>query len=261
MSWKEISGAIGLAEGGAVRNAVETVWSALGLDRLGERTPVRQRVAFTIAFVALAAKLSKADGVSVAVEGEAFERMYAVPESERGNVRRLFDLAKRDVAGFESYARTIAGYLEEEPALINDVFECLFHVACADGVLHPGEERYLQSVAACFGLGDDEFRSIRSYYVSDPADPYLVLGIRPDASDQEIKARYRALAAESHPDSMIARGVPEALRTAAERKIRAVNVAYETIVKARARARVSGGERPAGSGTLAKDRTPTGAVS
>lgn len=235
MHWTVIRDAVGLAEGGAVRSAAEAVWTALGLDRLTERTPVRQRVAFTIAFVALAAKLSKADGVSVEVESAAFDRVYHVPDEERENVRRLYDLARQDVAGFETYAGKIGAYLAEDPALLHDVFECLFHVALADGVLHAAEERFLRTVASEFGVDAEEFETLRSYYVSDPASAYRVLGLRPDATDAEVKARHRALVVANHPDKMAARGVPKEFLCAADRKLAAINAAHDEILAARGR--------------------------
>lgn len=235
MHWNMIRNALGLAEGGAVRGAFETMLSALGLDRWIDRAPVRKRVAFTIAFVALAAKLSKADGVSVEVESAAFDRVYQVPDNERENVRRLFDLARQDVAGFEAYAARIGSYLDEDPALLHDVFECLFHVALADGVLHKAEETFMRTVAAEFGVDDEEFETIRSYYVCDPAGPYVVLGLRPDATDKEIKARHRQLVLDNHPDKLMARGVPKEFLAIANRKLASINAAFEEIEKVRRR--------------------------
>ena len=53
-------------------------------------------------------------------------------------------------------------------------------------------------------------------------DPYKVLGISPDASDDEIKRAYRRLAKKYHPD--LNPGDQEAAR-----KMREVNAAYEQI--------------------------------
>jgi DnaJ like chaperone protein len=218
---------------------VSAVWSGLGLDRFTERTPVRQRVAFTIAFVGLAAKLSKADGVTVEVETAAFDRVFHVPEEERENIYRLFELARQDVAGFEAYASRIGRYLDEDPALAHDVFECLFHVALADGVLHQAEERFLRTVAAEFGLDDEDFEGMRSYFVRDPQSPYRVLGVRPDAPDAEVKAQHRRLVVANHPDKLRARGVPDEFLVVADRKLAAINAAFDEILEARSR-RTSG---------------------
>src|SRR5262249_10185733 len=149
-------------------------------------TPAESRVAFTIAVVALAAKMSKADGVSLPVEAEAFERQFSVPESERANLRRLYQLASQDVAGYELYAAQIERVLARQLELKISVLECLFHVASADGVLHPDEDLYLERVSAILGLSKAEFRCVRRGFVADANDPYEVLNVSPMAKDSEI---------------------------------------------------------------------------
>ena len=81
--------------------------------------------------------MSKADGVSLPIEAEAFERQFSVPYHECEHVRRLYQLASQDIAGYEIYAAQIARMLEDQPELKVSVLECLFHIASADGVLHP----------------------------------------------------------------------------------------------------------------------------
>lgn len=233
MHWKRIAEAAGLTRGGAVRGAFASLWTGLGLDRLVEPTPARQQTAFTIALIALSAKLSKADGVAVKVEAEAFERCFAVPHEEIGNVKRLFDLAKQDVAGFESYADQIAGLMRDDLALRRDVLECLFHVASADGILHSAEEAYLREVARRLGVGDSEFRQIKSEFVRDPASPYDVLGVSPSVSDVEIRARHRRLVLDHHPDKLVGEGVPAEFLAAAERALANINAAWDQIRRER----------------------------
>jgi DnaJ like chaperone protein len=106
----------------------------------------------------------------------------------------------------------------------------LFEIAKADGVLHPGESVFLERVADIFGFAPGEFRRIRaSHFAPDAADPYVVLGVAYDAGDDEIKRTYRRLVRENHPDSLIARGVPEEFVRLATDKLAAINGAYEKI--------------------------------
>lgn len=232
MPWKVISQAMGLDEGGAVRDALAALWTRLG-DRLGARTPAHRTVAFTIAVTTLAAKMAKADGVALPVEAEVFERLFAIPPAEEANVRRLYALARQDVAGYEAYAGKIARMLKDEPELLGSVLECLFHIAAADGIVHPAEDAFLQRVAEIFGFDAREFHTIRAGFVHDPDSPYAILGVRPDASDAELKAHRRALVREHHPDRLAAHGVPPEFRTAADRRLAAINAAYEAILKER----------------------------
>jgi len=72
-------------------------------------------------------------------------------------------------------------------------------------------------------------------------DPYSVLGVSPNASDEEIKKAYRELARKYHPDNY----QNNPLADLAEEKMKEINEAYETITKQR-----SGGggsyQRPSG---------------
>lgn len=236
MPWELISRSLGLAEGGLVRNGLDALRAVLGL----ERTPAHQKAAFTIAFVALAAKMAKADGRVVPIEAQTFQMLYQVRPDEAANVKRLFDFAAGDTAGFESYARQIAKALSDEPRLLRDVFDGLFHIAAADGILHPDEERFLRSVATIFAISAAEYRSIRAAFVADTVrgaqiadSPYDILGVEPGVSDSALKARHRELVRDHHPDSLTARGVPREFHTSAERKLAVINAAYDAIARAR----------------------------
>jgi DnaJ like chaperone protein len=191
-------------------------------------------VAFTIAVIGLGAKMAKADGVVTDAEIAVFERIFRVPPGEAANVRRVFNLARQDTAGYEVYAAQIARAFRGNPAVLEDILDGLFEIAKADGVLHPGEQEFLERVAEIFGFAPNEFRRIRaSHFGPDRADPYAVLGVDYNASDDEIKRTYRLLVRENHPDSLIARGVPEEFVRLATDKLSAINGAYEKIERER----------------------------
>lgn len=230
MPWQFLKNAVA-AYGGGLRSALEHVKEAFGLE--GGHTPAQSRIAFTIAVVALAAKMSKADGVSLPIEAEAFKRQFQVPDSECAHVRKLYELASQDVAGYETYAAQIARILEGQPELKLSVLECLFHIASADGVLHPDEDRYLAHVAELFGLTKGEFRCVKRCFVVDADSPYEVLHVSPSASDREIKARYRELVKGHHPDALVSKGVPPEFLVGAERRLAAITTAYEAILEER----------------------------
>jgi len=223
----------GSTGGGALRGAFLSLLAGLGLDKLLEPAPARERGAFAIALIALSAKLAKADGVALPIEADAFERCFRLPPDETANAKRLFDLAKQDVAGFQAYADQIARLMQDDPELRRDVLECLFHVACADGILHVAEEAYLRDVSERVGLSEDGFRQLKAEFVRDPASPYEVLGLRPSASSAEIKARHRELVLQHHPDKLVAGGVPREFLTAAERALANINAAHDAIRKER----------------------------
>jgi DnaJ like chaperone protein len=241
MPWDLITRSLGLGEGGLVRSGLDALLGLVGLEATSPRTPANQRAAFTIAFVALAAKMAKADGRVTAVEAETFERLFDVKASEAANVRHVFNLASGDSAGYESYARQIAGMLATEPRLLRDVFDGLFHIAAADGIIHPQEDAFLRTVAGIFSISSAEFRSIRAAFVRDGTrgadgqsdSPYDVLGVDPAVPDATLKARYLELVRDHHPDSLAARGVPAEFHAAASRKLAVINAAYDEILNKR----------------------------
>jgi len=192
------------------------------------------QVAFTVGVIALGAKMAKADGVVTMDEVNAFKEVFKVPEREMGNVSRIFNAAKKDAVGYEAYATQLASLLKGNRKLLEDVLEGLFHIAMADGVFHPNEEKFLAEVARRFGFTDIEFRYIKVRHAgSAKQNPYEVLGITPETSNDALKIHYRKLVVDNHPDKMIARGVPPEFVTIATKKIAAINAAYQAIVRER----------------------------
>jgi DnaJ like chaperone protein len=229
MPWLTIFKAIGSAEGSTLDRLSKAIRSTLGLEH---RKGV-DRAAFTAAVVALSAKLSIIDGVSLHIEEETFERMFSFEPDETANIRWLFRLAAKDPAGYESYARELAASLGDRPDLMRDVFEALLHVASADGILHESEDRFLGIVAQIFAYSPEKYRAIRARFVLDPADPYEVLGVPRDMANDALKARYRELVRRNHPDAAAGKGLPKELQDMATRKLAAINAAWETITRER----------------------------
>ena len=224
--WGKVSGAAaGLFVGGPIGALVGAVAGHFFLDRDSD-----PGVTFTIAIIALAGKMARADGVVTEEEFNIFQRVFGVPPHEEANVRRIFNLARQDMAGFEHYAGQIARLFIGNPAMLEDILDGLFEIAKADGVLHPCEAKFLERVAEIFGFAPNEFRRIRaSHFAPELTDPYVILGLSYAADDDELKQTYRRLVRENHPDSLMARGVPAEFIKLANDKLAAINSAYEKI--------------------------------
>lgn len=228
--WQKISG-LATAVGDAGGTLLDELGGALGLG--GSAREPQKDVAFTIGVIALAAKMARSDGVVVPIEVATFEKVFSFAPEQADNVKGVFDLAKQDIAGFETYADQVAHLLRDDRKLLQHVLEGLMHVATADGILHPKENEYLATVSARFGFSDTEFRHFRARFVTDPDNPYDVLRLNSDVSDAELKARYRTLVMDNHPDRLMGRGVPPEFVDLATRKLAAINAAYEAIAKER----------------------------
>jgi len=235
--WGKLTGAAaGLAIGGPLGALLGGVAGHLA-DRVSETPEVRDlrnQLAFTAGVVALGAKMAKADGHVSKDEIIAFREVFRVREADAKNVARLFNLAKQDVAGYDAYADQLAHTFRDDPKLLQDVLEGLFHIAMADQVLHPYEEQFLFDVAQRFGIDKNQFRTIKARHVaSSELDPYNILEVPHDISNEELKRRYRDLVLEHHPDRLVARGVPVEFVEIANNRLAAINAAYEDIKRER----------------------------
>ena len=215
-----------------IADALSALASGEGLSALFDRLrpPPEKSVAFTIAVIALGAKMAKADGEVTRNEVAAFRQVFAIPPGEEANAARVFNLARQDVAGFDAYARKIRAMFRDDNRVLVDLMEGLFHISVADGSWHPQEEAFLREVAEIFGVGERCFRSLRARFVPDAEpDPYDVLGIDPDASVEEARSAWKQAVRDSHPDRMQARGVPPEAVKLAEQRLIAINAAWEKI--------------------------------
>ena len=195
--------------------------------------PGGRDAAFTLALIALSAKMAVADGVATASEMRAFKRTVEIPPAIEHQVDRVFDLARQDIAGYEAYARKIGRFYAAEPDTLEHVLDGLFYIASADGMVHEAELDYLRRVSDIFGFDGARFEQIASQHVflDEDVDPYTVLGLSADADRNEVRRVYRLLVAEHHPDRLIAKGVPEELIDVATARMQAINSAYSRILK------------------------------
>ncbi|HEX3953490.1 MAG TPA: TerB family tellurite resistance protein [Stellaceae bacterium] len=195
----------------------------------------RDNVAFTIAVIALGAKMAKADGVVSRDEVAAFREVFRVPPGEETHLRFVFDLARRSTAGFESYARQVGRLFAGQRAVLENLLGGLFYIALADGRLCEAEDTYLREVARHFGFDAAAYSRIRSSFVGTPwegnDDPHAVLGVLPNASLAEIRAAYRRLVRTNHPDLLVARGMPADRIALATTRVARINAARDRLFR------------------------------
>lgn len=234
---KILGGTAGIVIGGPIGTLLGV---ASGRDEAspeaqGQPEATRQ-VAFTIGVIALGAKLARVDGAVTRREINAFRSFFHVPPEEVENVGRFFDIAKRDTHGFETYARQVADLFPDDHGVLEQVLVGLCLIAGADGNASAAEIDYLRAVATIFGVGEVQLRrAFAAAGVEMRDDPWVILGVMPDADADELKQAHRRLAREYHPDRLMARGLPAEAIQLANHKFAAINVAYE-----RARAALPG---------------------
>jgi DnaJ like chaperone protein len=224
-----------IAEQGAGAVTALFLWAGGVIGGIAD-PEIRRQVAFSAAMIALSAKMAKADGIVTSVEVASFRRLFAVPAGEEKHVARLFDIAKGDVAGFDTYAARVAAFYGDDREELEDVLDGLFVIATADGAVHRNEFAYLEDVGAIFGIDGVDFERIAArHVVPEEGDPYLILGVERTMDRAEIRRHYRKLVVENHPDKLIARGMPPEFVAIANERLAAINGAFERIERERRR--------------------------
>ena len=223
--WSDIGDLLARVTTGAFSSVLEAVRTMLEGD-----LETRRRVAFSVAMIALSAKMAKADGIVTFDEVQAFQQIFHVPEGEQRNVARLFDLAKQDVAGFEAYAgqiATLCGSGDPNCGSLEDILDGLFHIAKADGAIHQDELAFLETTAMIFKLDDRRWEALLSRHaVGSEPDPYIVLGIDRNCDLGDARKAWRKLVQENHPDVLIGRGMPKEFIEIANERLKTINRAW-----------------------------------
>lgn len=211
-----------------VTDGILALVQATGLSQLFEEAaPPEKSVAFTMAVIALGAKMAKADGQVTRSEVAAFRRVFVIPPEEEHNAARVFDLARQDVAGFDIWAGRIARMFGPGDPVLADVLDGLFVVAGADGTLAEPEIDFLRETARIFAIPGPEFAAMLARHDPSGCEPCGILGVGLDTSLEVARDRWRALVREAHPDRAIARGLPPEAVQLAETRTRALNEAWD----------------------------------
>jgi DnaJ like chaperone protein len=191
---------------------------------------------FAMAVVALSAKLAKCDGPVTRPEIDAFKRHFRIPEDSMRQVGRLFDQARDTSADFEPYARQLGESFADNRGVLEDVLAGLFGIARSDGPVNQKELEFLGRVARGFKLDGGAWERARGgaarVQASEP-DAYAELGVARTATDEAVRAAWKQLMRENHPDGLAARGVPPEFVARATEKVARINAAWDRVKRER----------------------------
>lgn len=207
-----------------------------------EYTYEGQRNAFRFALLVMASYIIKADGKVMHSEMNLVRQWLrtnfgedAVVDGEQILLKLFEQQSRLGQAEYRSAVmsscRQVRQHLSYEQRL--QLLSFLVMIAQADGIVVDAEVSALKECAYNMGLSEQDVNSMLNLRDAgtnlDAA--YQVLGVSPQATDQEVKAAYRKLALKHHPDRVATLG--EDVRKAAEKKLQEINAAKETIWKAR----------------------------
>lgn len=200
-------------------------------------------------FVALSAKVAKADGRVDELEAELVGNMFndisalfPEPEKTKGLLKEIFDHEKQLSHNLDDVAVALYNILRNDYHKRLRMMQFLVNLAYIDGVLSNSEEIMLKQIAAGIRLNDNELASIMEQFgslnrnsikESSLIQAYTLLGISADAQNDEVKKAYRTKVREFHPDIIKSQGATDDYLKEATIKVQEINAAYEMIKKNR----------------------------
>ena len=200
----------------------------------------------------LLAKIAKADGRVTEQEIAKIETIFSelrLTREERLFAQRCFTEAKDSPRRFEAFAINFAKMSYDfEVRLLT--FKFMVRVAGSDQILSEGERQMLALAGLYFGIpreiivellrpfttggraeSDGRSRTYRPSSASQREQDLALLGLKKNATADEIKKAYRQKVKELHPDRLHAQGLPETMLKEANERMAAINAAYDRLTK------------------------------
>ena len=213
--------------------------------QFNQRPFEEDRNSFLFSMLVLSSYIIKADGKIMHSEMNCVRNFLrnnfgeqAVRQGE-DILLKLFEMQKQQ--GATTFKETIRKSCVEISFHMNigqrlQLLDYLIIIAKVDGTISPEEVYALKEVATYLGLSAQDVDSMLNMEASSNQqigldEAYKILGISPNATNDEVKAAYRKMALKHHPDRVSSLG--DDIREAAEKKFQEINIAKERIYKAR----------------------------
>ena len=237
---KIIGGTTGFALGGPL-GAIIGMMIGGSFDRSARKFSSSNQISqqqkqnvFALCIIVLSAKIAKADGQVTKEEIYTFKEKFNIQSEEMSEVSKIFNEAKKSSFGFKNIADQVGNLFSDNKVLLEQLLNNLFYIAEADGVTSMNEVEILRSISQSFQFNETDFQRIfHSRLNNKESDPYKILGVTREDSDNNIRKKWIKLSKEHHPDYLIAKGMPKEFIKEANKELSSINLAYDKIKELR----------------------------
>jgi len=237
---KIIGGTTGFALGGPL-GAIIGMMIGGSFDRSARKFSSSNQISqqqkknvFALCIIVLSAKIAKADGQVTKEEIYTFKEKFNIQAEEMSEVSKIFNEAKKSSFGFKNIADQVGNLFSDNKVLLEQLLNNLFYIAEADGLTSINELEVLKSISQSFHFNETDFQRIfHSRLNNKESDPYKILGVTREDSDNNIRKKWIELSKEHHPDYLIAKGMPKEFIKEANKELSSINLAYDKIKELR----------------------------
>ena len=237
---KIIGGTTGFALGGPL-GAIIGIMIGGSFDRSAKKLSSSNQISqqqkqnvFALCIIVLSAKIAKADGQVTKEEIYTFKEKFNIQAEEMSEVSKIFNEAKKSSFGFKNIADQVGNLFSDNKVLLEQLLNNLFYIAEADGLTSINEVEVLRSISQSFHFNETDFQRIfHSRLNNKESDPYKILGVTREDSDNNIRKKWIELSKEHHPDYLIAKGMPKEFIKEANKELSSINLAYDKIKELR----------------------------
>lgn len=219
---------IGIMIGGSFDRSARTLSSSNQISQQQKKN------VFALCIIVLSAKIAKADGQVTKEEIYTFKEKFNIQAEEMSEVSKIFNEAKKSSFGFKNIADQVGNLFSDNKVLLEQLLNNLFYIAEADGLTSINEVEVLRSISQSFHFNETDFQRIfHSRLNNKESDPYKILGVTREDSDNNIRKKWIELSKEHHPDYLIAKGMPKEFIKEANKELSSINLAYDKIKELR----------------------------
>lgn len=198
-------------------------------------------------FVALMAKVAKADGRVHELEAELISNMlsdiakvFPQPDRAKALLKEIFNEEKNIEKNIDQVASALYILIRSSQQKRHMMLMFLINLAFIDGSFSQPEERLIMKIAAFLHVSQNELDAMISRFTqmhsgvttqSSLEEAYKLLDVQESDSLDTVKKAYRKAVKAHHPDLMKAQGKSDEYIEEATHKVQKINAAYEMIKK------------------------------